>query len=367
MAKARYIMIGGFLGAGKTTAMVRFARYLQTRQLTVGLITNDQSVDLVDTARVRAAGFPVEEITGGCFCCKFNSLMDATQCLTAQTAPNVLLAEPVGSCTDLKATVSYPLRQLYGDNYDVAPLSVLVDPVRCARILGLRPGKSFSEKVLYVYRKQLEEAECIVINKIDLLEPALREQLRDALGKMYPHARCFEVSCQTGQGVEAWFDALLADQLGNRPTMEVDYDTYADGEALLGWLNTTASLTSAASFDGNALLEQVTDKLRLVLDQLGVEIAHLKMTLLPSEGPDLGAISLTRTEAAPQMTHTLKDPLTAGELTVNLRAEADPDTLAGAVKHVLEDLAPVRSKVGEVNAFRPGRPTPTHRVTVSEA
>ena len=74
---ARYIMIGGFLGAGKTTAVARLARYLTDQGKQVGLICNDQSTGLVDTTLLRSQGFSVEEITGGCFCCRFNSLLDA--------------------------------------------------------------------------------------------------------------------------------------------------------------------------------------------------------------------------------------------------------------------------------------------------
>ena len=51
MASARYVMIGGFLGAGKTTAILKLAEHLKNKGKRVGLITNDQSVDLVDTAR----------------------------------------------------------------------------------------------------------------------------------------------------------------------------------------------------------------------------------------------------------------------------------------------------------------------------
>src|ERR1700681_164628 len=179
--RADYIMVGGFLGAGKTTAMLRLAQHLTKRGPQGGVITNDQSHGLVDTAMVAAKGYPVQEITGGCFCCRFNSLTDAAERLTRDARPDVFLAEPVGSCTDLRATVQYPLRRLYGDDYRVAPLSVLVDPTRAARILGLEPGRSFSAKVRYVYEKQLEEADLIVINKSDLLDPAQREALERAL------------------------------------------------------------------------------------------------------------------------------------------------------------------------------------------
>ncbi|MFQ5719667.1 MAG: GTP-binding protein, partial [Acidobacteriota bacterium] len=177
---ARYIMIGGFLGAGKTTAVAALARHLTAGDQRVGLITNDQASGLVDTTVLRSRGFAVEEIAGGCFCCRFNSLRDAAGRLTEASRPDVFIAEPVGSCTDLVATVSYPLRRIYGDRFTVAPLSVLVDPHRAARILGLEPGRSFSRKVVYVYRKQLEEADLIVINKCDLLADDLRARLHTA-------------------------------------------------------------------------------------------------------------------------------------------------------------------------------------------
>src|SRR6186713_1163458 len=103
--KAQYFMIGGFLGAGKTTAVAALAHWLTKQGLRVGLITNDQGSELVDTAMLRARGFSTEEIPGGCFCCRFNSLVDAASKLTEATRPAVFIAEPVGSCTDLVATV----------------------------------------------------------------------------------------------------------------------------------------------------------------------------------------------------------------------------------------------------------------------
>src|ERR1700742_3469710 len=142
----RYIMVGGFLGAGKTTALGKLARHLTNQGLKVGLITNDQAGGLVDTKLLRSQGFATEEIAGGCFCCRFNTLVEAAGKLNDSTKPDVFIAEPVGSCTDLVATVSYPLRRMYGADYEVAPLTVLVDPIRARRVLGLDEGGSFSSK-----------------------------------------------------------------------------------------------------------------------------------------------------------------------------------------------------------------------------
>src|SRR5207245_8929631 len=120
MKRLRFILIGGFLGAGKTTTMARLARSYRNRGQQVALVTNDQAQDLVDTTSLRAQGFAVEEVAGACFCCRFDDLVDKVGALQTHERPDVFLAEPVGSCTDLVATVVQPLRDLYGERFDVA-------------------------------------------------------------------------------------------------------------------------------------------------------------------------------------------------------------------------------------------------------
>ena len=358
-------MIGGFLGAGKTTAVLKLAEHLVARGLSVGLITNDQSVGLVDTAMLSAHGFDVREITGGCFCCRFNSLLDAAEQLSTEKRPDVFIAEPVGSCTDLKASVSYPLRRIYGDDFSVAPLSVLLDPIRAMRILGLEEGRAFSPKVLYVYGKQLEEAELIVINKTDLLDPDRRRRLRDALTQRYPKARVLEVSARDGSGLTGWFDAIAGGELGSAPTMDVDYELYADGEALLGWLNATVELSSPVPADGNELLLALAKDVQSRLKERDAQIAHLKMTLSPTDGGnDLAVLNLVRSDSHPEASHQLQAPIETGELIINLRAEADPALLNQVTTAALQSLAHRRNitlQVEHSEHFRPGKPEPTHR------
>lgn len=363
-------MIGGFLGAGKTTVIQRFAKYIDAQQKTVGLITNDQGAGLVDSAIGKSNQFPVEEISGGCFCCRFNSLIDAARNLTAETRPDVLLAEPVGSCTDLVATVSLPLQQIYGADYRVAPLSVLIDPIRAARILGLEEGKRFSDNVVYIYKKQLEEAEYIVINKIDLLEPSDREQLRLAIEKEFPDAKVFELSARTGEGCEAWFDTVLSAEMNSRRFLQIDYEKYGEGEALLGWLNATVHMESTTDdeFDGNQLLVDLAKEIRSRLDAAGAEVAHLKMTLTPLGDPyEIAAINLVRGDSEPETSHRLYELLDDGELLLNIRAETAPETLESAAKAGLKQVITSQNEldmeITHLEHFRPGMPTPTHRIT----
>ncbi len=365
-APARYIMIGGFLGAGKTTAVARLAEELTAAGRRVGLITNDQGRNLVDTAMLRARGFATEEIPGGCFCCRFNSLVDAAKSLTAANRPDVFIAEPVGSCTDLIATVTYPLRRMYGDDFVIAPLSVLVDPVRALRVFGLEPGGSFSEKVLYIYRKQLEEADLIVIGKADLLSPERLEALRAAIAAAYPQAEVLAASARSGDGVGAWFERLTRGEQSRRATMPVDYDVYAEGEALLGWLNATVELKAAEPFDSTALLEGLAAGIQRRLAGRSAEIAHLKMTLSPDEGlGEIAVANLVRNDFVAELSSRLDAPVRGGQLIVNLRAEAAPEVLAEALKHATGELAGafpgLLARVEHLEHFRPGRPTPTHR------
>ena len=369
--KARYIMIGGFLGAGKTTAVGRLAKHLADQGLRVGLITNDQGRHLVDTAMLRAQGFATEEISGGCFCCRFNSLVDAAGRLTEQTRPDVFIAEPVGSCTDLVATVTYPLRRLYGDNFTVAPVSVLVDPVRALRVFGLEKGGSFSDKVLYIYRKQIEEADLVVISKSDLLDEARLKLLREAMAARFPRKAILAASARTGTNLDAWFARITSEEQAGGPAMEVDYAVYADGEALLGWLNGTVQLAAKQAFDADKFLSRMAGEVQLRLQARQAEVAHLKLTLSPEPCllGEIAAVNLVRNDFVPELSLKLESPITRGQIIINLRAEAAPDFLGAAVREALVETVrafpTLDATLDHLEHFRPGKPSPTHRFKTS--
>src|SRR5947209_7808069 len=172
-------MVGGFLGAGKTTTLARLAKFYTQRGQRVGIVTNDQAQDLVDTHLLRGQNLAVEEVAGACFCCKFDELLSKVELLNTNERPDVILAEPVGSCTDLVATVVQPLKDLYGQRFTVAPYPVLFKPSHGLKILKNEPGAGFSAKAAYIFRKQLEEADAILINRIDELGPEAIEELAE--------------------------------------------------------------------------------------------------------------------------------------------------------------------------------------------
>jgi G3E family GTPase len=366
--QARYVMIGGFLGAGKTTSVAKLGLWLCDRGLRVGLITNDQGSHLVDTTILLKRGFTVEEIPGGCFCCRFNSLVDAARRLTETNRPDFFIAEPVGSCTDLVATVTYPLRKLYGEGFSIAPLSVLVDPIRAMRVLGLEHGGKFSDKVVYIYRKQLEEADVLVVNKCDLLNNGQASSLRAALAAEYPKSKIFEVSARLGTGLKGWFEHITSANQIPRAIIDVDYETYAEGETRLGWLNATIRMAAKEPFDGNRFVRELATDIQKRLNGAGTEVAHLKMTLDADNAlGDLAVINLVRNDFVPELSQNLQDTFQTGELTINMRAEAAPEVLRDTVKAAVEICAQpntgLRTDWQHMEFFKPGKPLPTHRLT----
>lgn len=121
----RMILVGGFLGAGKTTLLWQAASRLAAHGRRVGLITDDQAPDLVDTGFLSRQGMPVQEVSGSCFCCNFPGLIQAAETLQHDVKADVLIAEPVGSCTDLSATILQPLKDKFRQQFVLAPLACL--------------------------------------------------------------------------------------------------------------------------------------------------------------------------------------------------------------------------------------------------
>lgn len=359
-----FALIGGFLGAGKTTAIGQLVARLQARGLRCGIITNDQGRGLVDTVLARERAGAVAEITGGCFCCRLEELVSAVGTLSAKERPDVFLAEPVGSCTDLMATVLLPLGRMYDLPIRLAPLSVVLDGRRAYQTLVSRGrSRDFSKDVGYIYRKQIEEAEILVINKTDLLPAAQLAKLKELLAADFPGREIFAVSARTGDGMEGWMASIEGGGCAPAEIMEVDYRRYGEGEARLGWLNATVQIgTGRKGVDGAIVLHGLVHAIAGELERRAVAIAHFKMTLQDGRGNTMRA-QVTRDGEKPMLSGALDGPVRGGTLLINLRAEAAPEDLAAAVQAgFAATLAEVTHEVTEMEYFKPGQPQPTHRI-----
>ena len=366
MKPVRFILIGGFLGSGKTTTIGRLARRFQDQGLKVGIVTNDQATDLVDTQALRMQGHLVGEVAGACFCCNFNELMSTVEGLEAEARPDVILAEPVGSCTDIVATVVQPLAQLYEGRFDIAPYAVILKPSHGLRILRPSQRSGFSPKAAYIFRKQLEEADVILINRIDELQPSDADELAELVQREMPGTPQLRISARTGEA----FDSLaqFLEQRGSfgRRILEIDYDTYAQGEAELGWLNASLEVLADVPVPLDELLLDVIRRLQAALGQLEAETAHLKAIGL-SQG-SFGVANLVSSLSQPELSLPSRCHVREAQLIVNARVAVEPEVLEREVRTAVEAACRVLNAEARwrlVQSFRPGRPVPTHRMSAA--
>ena len=337
-------IVGGMLGAGKTTLILDAARRLTARGLRVAIITNDQGDDLVDTALARAAGMSVGEVAGGCFCCRLSQLLEAADSLR-HVQPDVIFAEPVGSCVDLAATVVRPLMRDEPGRFTLAPLTVLVDPARARDVADAPPDSDLA----FLFAHQLAEADLVCFTKADLVPP-------HALPGVAGHA----LSARTGQGVDPWLDLLLADgSPAGAMVIAVDYERYAHAEAALAWVNWHVRLDLDEAELPAVVVGQIADALDEGLGAAGMAAAHVKvLDQAPTGG--LRASLIARGEA-PQIDGRLDaSPATRHDLLVNARAFGDPEALSRIVGAALAPFG-VAATIERREAFRPSPPRPERR------
>ncbi|MSR32846.1 MAG: cobalamin biosynthesis protein P47K [Gemmataceae bacterium] len=363
MKKLQYIMLGGFLGAGKTTALARLAKHFTSLGKSVGIVTNDQAEGLVDTLSLRSQGYAVEEVPGACFCCRFDDLVKKVGSLEESRRPDVLLAEPVGSCTDLVATVLQPLADLYASRFELAPYVVLFKPSHGLRILRGEKGQGFSPKAAYIFEKQLEEADAIAINRADELSPEELRELQSLLKQKHPATPLLILSAKTGLGFDAFLEFLGKPGAYGKKILGIDYDIYAEGEAELGWVNAGGVFQSKQLFPLDDLLVDLVTSLGRDIEG---EVAHLKVIGLAEA--TYGVANLVANSQPVELSLPSRALVSEGELVVNARVAMDPAVLASRVKERVAEVLATRGASldwSTVQAFRPGRPQPTHRYAKS--
>lgn len=359
----RFIMIGGFLGAGKTTTIAKLASRFRSQGKNVAIVTNDQAADLVDTLLLRSQGFQVGEVAGSCFCCNFDALTGTVESLSAEQRPDIVLAEPVGSCTDLVATVIRPLEQIYDQPFDIAPYGVIIKPSHGSKILGGEGQRGFSPKAEYIFRKQIEEADFVILNRIDELASEEIDNLTRLLLEQYSSIPVIRMSAKTGAGFEALCEFLDQQGAFGQRVMEVDYDIYAEGEAELGWLNCQAKLTSAQPIELDEFLMELLSSLHHRLIAMDAEVAHLKVIGM-AEGV-YAVANLVSNADQPMLSLPSAWKGNDIDLVVNARVALAPEQLESLVREAVSAQATAvsaQAKILTLQCFRPGRPVPTHRL-----
>ncbi len=350
-------LISGFLGSGKTTAIQTACKVLLDKDYKIGVITNDQGIRLVDTGLFESLSVPNRQVINGCFCCNYNSLDDNIQSLIETNNPDIVFAESVGSCTDIIATVMKPLLKFHTDIQ--VTVSTFAD-VRLLQMLYLKKTPLFDETVSYIYDKQLEEANHIVVTKIDLISEEELSDIKHFLQQQYADKTIIYINATDADSSTSWLHVLhhQTDKSTRLSSLQINYETYGAGEAMLAWLDEELELYSSY----NNAREEVIKLTEIIYQK--VQSHHLAIGHLKFLVDDTIKISYTATFQPIQSIEHNKSK--SAKLLINARVQTTPEDLKILVNEAIEEIEQQsQSKViiNSLSFFKPGFPKPTHRIT----
>ncbi|MGI5993119.1 MAG: GTP-binding protein [Methanosarcina sp.] len=197
------IVVGGFLGSGKTTTIINMGKYLAEKGKKVAIIVNEIGEIGIDGDVINRFGFDTKEITSGCICCSLKvGLRTTVTMLAKEYKPDILMIEPTGIAFPHVIKEEIKLMNL-GEHVEIAPLVTLIDGSRFKYLM--KEVKEFA-------MRQIIDAEILGINKIDLIEPIRLPILEASVQQLNPKATVVLLSGKdTGENFENFMRTVLPD------------------------------------------------------------------------------------------------------------------------------------------------------------
>lgn len=330
MHRNELIVVGGFLGSGKTTSILSLAKYFLNQGMKIGIVTNDQGSDLVDTNFLTSNGLSVFEVAGGCFCCHFNDFVSKIEEMTENDLPDIIIAEPIGSCINLIATLFKPLHVKFMDNIALRPLSVVVDLKRVKKLMN-EEDYDFKTEVNYIFEKQLEEADIILLNKIDKIGKDEGDTLLKFLRDKYQGADVIPISAKNNINIDKWISMLNEIDYTSWKKIYVNYDIYSKAQSMLGWLHLSCTLTKEQEFNINEFILNVMNGIKHTSEKSNSSIAHLKMYGVSEK--DWAKYSITSTSENIEQSKISECNNKKWNIIINIRSQSNPKNLKDNIEN----------------------------------
>ena len=305
----KIIVVGGFLGSGKTTVLVRLGTYYSSIGKSVGIIVNEVGEIGIDGDVISQYGLETKEITSGCICCSLKVSLRATLLLMIENYhPDVIIIESTGVAYPGAIRDEIMLMNLPVD-YDMAPLLTLFDGSRFKQIL--KEIKNFAAQ-------QLAQAEVIAVSKTDLIDPSMLPIIEAAVQQINPKAEIMTLSSKKPENIAHLIDVLERNEDIETRLAELKKVVANDGSLLMAGgkpRNTSIAESGVGSFAAEYALDEACLKNRSdsdfekivrhlmnrirgdVLSKSPNFLGHIKLFL--ESGPSLFKISLTTSEEEP--------------------------------------------------------------------
>lgn len=196
----KLIIIGGFLGAGKTTLILRLARELPVRGSgKLAIIVNDFGKVGIDGKVLGGQGLEVKELYSGCICCQLGlDLLSTLHSLEKEHHPDLVILEPSGIAEPGNIIKILPYYE--GTPLEKVKSIILVDSCELPLLLdALTP----------LISGQIAAADVVALNKLDEASPEEIQEAEKAVRSIHPDVNLIALSAVTGHNVADLYDEIL--------------------------------------------------------------------------------------------------------------------------------------------------------------
>jgi len=194
--------IAGFLGSGKTTAVMKIVDKLMKDGHRVAIVVNDVGEINVDAKFIESHGLKAKEIAGGCICCQIAGTFAETLAkLHDSYNPEIVIVEPSGVAIPwgLKRAAEYS--EAKADMViEHAPVITLVDATRVDLLV---------KAVKRLVETQIREADVCFVNKVDTASPTEIARTEEMIKEMNPKVEIAHMSSETGEGIQYACDIIV--------------------------------------------------------------------------------------------------------------------------------------------------------------
>jgi len=156
----KILLLSGFLGTGKTSALLQMAAYLvrgaRRDGTSVMIIENEIGEVGVDDKVLKAEGLQVKELFAGCACCTGGAdLLTDIRTIQRQMDPDWIIIEATG--------VAYPLQ------IKTSVEGCFGIPVKILSMADAKRWKRLHAYMAQLIEAQVDSADCILVSKVDLV------------------------------------------------------------------------------------------------------------------------------------------------------------------------------------------------------
>lgn len=342
MEKKRFMVVSGFLGAGKTTTMVALTEYINSTGKSAAIIANDLGANyIIDAEYSGRQNVEVTPIGGNCICYIPDTLIERIERLNKQNPRDIVMSDIPGCGIGALDHVYGNLDKNHKDEFTLAPFTVITDPERLRMIMPEKADIHLPEELKFLLAAQLKEADCVVLNKIDLMTDEEVDRYVKFLEEACPDIPVFAISAKEKKGLEPLVDYLLsAESRVNITDIGYGGPEFISAEKTMSWFNRNVFITSkdGSEFDGNQLVDDLIDEIRDGLIANKRNVPHLK-TFAVGKDQDYAKFSLIGVDYDIIHDQELQEKTDKLRLVVNARAVCESDLLLDIVDDAFDAIA----------------------------